>query len=73
MLGSFEDIIATGTVQPGGGAVAVLYSETADIFFDGTGTYGAELRSLYIALKHLQLPVEVMIEGDCDATAGKLK
>ena len=48
-------------------------SLVADIFFDGTGTYGAELRSLYIALKHLQLPVEVMIEGDCDATAGKLK
>jgi hypothetical protein len=58
-LGSFEDIITAGTVQPGGGAVAVLYSETADIFYDGTGTYGAELRALYIALKHLQMPVEV--------------
>ena len=34
MLGSFEDVIKAGAAQPIGSAVAVLYSETADIYYD---------------------------------------
>ena len=51
MLGAFEDIIHAGTVQPNGAAAALLYSETADIFYDTAGTTGAELRALYIAVR----------------------
>jgi hypothetical protein len=68
MLGEFEDIISKGAVLPA--SIALLYSETADIYYDTAGTYGAELRSLYIALKHAQLPLDVVIEEDC--AAGRL-
>ena len=51
-------------------AVAVLYSETADVWQTTAGTYGASLRTLYIALKHAQLPVDIVIEEDC--VAGRL-
>ena len=52
----FEDIVAQGIVQPKGAAVALLYSESADIWFGSVGSYGAGLRSLYIALRHAQVP-----------------
>ena len=68
MVGTFEDIVAAGARV--GASVAVLYSETADIWLSSTGTYSSELRSLYIALKHAQLPVDVVIEEDC--IAGRL-
>eukprot|EP01052_Picozoa_sp_SAG31_P032187 SAG31_NODE_3504_length_4188_cov_2.084862_2_plen_420_part_00 len=67
MLGAFEDIVHAGAVQPYGAAVALLYSETADIFFDSAGTTGAELRALYIALKHAHVPIDVVIEEDCES------
>ena len=67
-LGSFEDIVQAGAVQTA--AVAILYSETTDIFLETGGTYGSALRSMYIALKHAQMPVDVLIEEDC--AAGRL-
>ena len=70
--GSFEDIIAAGMAQPIGAAVGLLYSETADIYYDSAGTYGAELRALYIALKHAGLPIEILIEEDCEESVGRL-
>ena len=51
-------------------AVAVLYSETSDVWQTTAGTYGSSLRTMYIALKHAQLPVDVLIEEDC--LAGRL-
>eukprot|EP01043_Picozoa_sp_COSAG02_P019793 COSAG02_NODE_964_length_15595_cov_7.284709_2_plen_406_part_00 len=71
-LGSFEDIIHVGMAQPVGAAVGLLYSETADIYYDSAGTHGAELRGLYIALKHAGLPVEIFIEEDCTEQVGRL-
>ena len=69
-LGSFEDIVAEGIVQPNGAAVALLYSESADIWYGSVGSYGAGLRSLYIAWRHAQVPVQIFTEDDC--TAGRL-
>eukprot|EP00039_Didymoeca_costata_P021098 m.343405 g.343405 ORF g.343405 m.343405 type:complete len:1268 (+) comp22801_c0_seq1:126-3929(+) len=71
-MGSFEDIINMGSAQANGAAVAILYSETSDIWYTTAGTYGAAQRSLYIALKHAQLPVDMLIEEDCLATTGRL-
>ena len=70
LLGAFEDIVAQGIVQPKGAPVALLYSESADIWFGSVGSYGAGLRSLYIALRHAQIPVQIFTEDDC--IAGRL-
>lgn len=64
LLGTFEDIVQTGVVQAQGAAVALLYSETADIFRDTIGTFGTGLRTLYLALRHAELPVDVVTEDD---------
>jgi hypothetical protein len=69
-LGGFEDIVVAGAAQPTGAAVAVLYSESSDIWMAMEGTYGSSLRSTYIALKHAGMPVDILIEDDC--TAGRL-
>jgi hypothetical protein len=66
-LGLFDDIVAEGSVQPQGAAVALLYSESADIWFGSTGTSGAALRSLYIALRHSELPVDIVTEEDAES------
>ena len=58
-LGSFEDIIMRGREQAAGARTAVLFSRTADIWQSSGGgvfeTLLAHKRSLYIALKHMQL------------------
>ena len=69
-LGSFEDIVAEGIAQPQGAAVALLYSESSDIWFSSVGTIGAGLRSMYLAFRHAGLPVQVFTEDDC--AAGRL-
>ena len=61
LLGSFEDIVQAGHVQAQGAAVALLFSETSDIWVDVT-TPGAPMRSMYLALRHAQLPVDILIE-----------
>ena len=66
MLGSFEDIVQAGAVQAQGAAVALLYSETSDVWVD-VHTPGAAMRSLYLALRHAELPVDIVIEGDCSS------
>ena len=47
LLGEFEDIVQAGAAQAQGAAVAVLLSESADIYFDPVGTHGSGLRTLY--------------------------
>ena len=85
-LGAFDDIVwnATGAahVRP---TVAFMASETADIWAAPNvatayaradympytfGTAGSEKRALFLALRHAQLQVDVVIEEDC--TAGHL-
>jgi hypothetical protein len=75
LLGTFEDIVQRGAVQAQGAAAALLYSETADAWYDGVGptsaSFASGLRSLYLALRHAELPVDVVIEPD--AAAGRLR
>ena len=66
-VGNFDDIVMHGAAQSAGSPVALLMSETGDIFHDCWGTAGAAKRSLYIALKHRQLAVDVVIEEDIEA------
>ena len=53
-----------GVAQAQGASVALLYSQTADIWSDGVGTIGAHKKAIYLALRHLQLPVDVVVEDD---------
>jgi hypothetical protein len=69
-LGMFDDIISEGVAQAHGASVCLLYSETDDIWFNGLEYGPAAKRTLYIALKHAQVAVEVVIEED--AAAGHL-
>jgi hypothetical protein len=54
-LGQWDDILAEGKAHAAGVKVAVLFSETGDIFLDSYGTVGSAKRSLYIALVHSQV------------------
>ena len=56
-----QDIVQAGVAQAQGAAVALLYSETSDVWVD-VHTPGAALRSLYLALRHAELPVDIVIE-----------
>jgi hypothetical protein len=62
--GEFDDIVMHGTAQAEQATVALLYSETSDIWHDGVGTLGSAKRALYLALRHLQFPVDIVIEPD---------
>ena len=71
-----EDVIAHGTASPHGTPVALLYSESEDIYTSFStaikpvglaGTIGAAKRALYVALRHLEWPVDVITEDDLEA------
>ncbi len=64
-LSRFEDIILDGHPVPGD--VGLWFSTTADIWHDAAPPYAAEKRSLYVALRHLQVPVEVFTDLDSRA------
>jgi hypothetical protein len=68
-LARFEDIVQEGHVRPG--VAALWFSETGDIWDDARGAFAAGKRTLYIAARHQQLPLDVVI--DEDAVAGDLK
>ena len=61
----YEDIVLAGSAQHNLAKVAILYSESADIWLSPVGTPGAAKRSLYLALRHAQIPVDVVNEEDC--------
>jgi hypothetical protein len=68
-LGQFEDIVQDGQVRPG---VAALWcSETGDIWNDNRHPFDAGKRTLYVAIRGQQLPLDIMVEQD--AVAGELK
>src|SRR5947208_6008866 len=61
-LGQFEDIIQDGQVRPG--IAGLWFSEAADIWNDNRAPFDAAKRTLYIAIRHQQLPLDVVVEGD---------
>ncbi len=67
-LTRFEDIVVAGRVPQGN--VGLWFSEVADIWHDDRPPLAAEKRTLYVALRQLQLPLEVVTEEE--AVAGKL-
>jgi hypothetical protein len=68
-LAGFEDIIQDGQVR--GGVAGLWFSETGDIWDDYSGPFAAGKRTLYVAIRHAQLPLDVVIEDD--ALAGDLR
>jgi hypothetical protein len=63
-LGQWDDILADSVPHAAGVKVALLFSETGDIYQDSYGTAGAAKRSLYIALAHSQVAMDVVTEDD---------
>lgn len=61
----FDDIVFDGVAQAGGAKVALLYSNPSDLWYSPLGTPGTAKRTLYLALKHLQLPLDIVTESDC--------
>jgi hypothetical protein len=68
-LGTFEDIVQDGQVMPG--VAALWFSETGDIWNNNASPFDAAKRSLYIAVRHQQLPLDMVV--DADAVSGGLK
>ncbi len=67
-LARFEDIVLSGRVVQGN--VGLWFSEVADIWHNDRPPMAAEKRTLYVALRQLQLPVEVVTEEE--ALQGRL-
>jgi hypothetical protein len=61
-LGKFEDIIQDGQVRPG--LAAIWCSETADVWDNHRAPFDAAKRCLYIALRHQQIPLDFVVDGD---------
>jgi hypothetical protein len=61
-LGKFEDIIQDGQVRPG--LAAIWCSETADVWDNHRAPFDAAKRCLYIALRHQQIPLDFVADGD---------
>jgi hypothetical protein len=67
-LGLFEDIVQDGHVLRA--PAALWFSETGDIWGDTADPFSTAKRTLYLAIRHLQLPLDILIEAD--AVAGEL-
>jgi len=61
-LGRFEEIVQEGRVRPA--EAALWFSEAADVWQDSHPPFGAGKRTLYIAARHQQLPLDMVVEGD---------
>jgi hypothetical protein len=61
-LGGFEDIVQDGQVRPG--VAALWFSEAGDVWDDSRSPFDVGKRTLYIAIRQLQLPLDCVIEGD---------
>ncbi|MCS7180826.1 MAG: beta-galactosidase trimerization domain-containing protein, partial [bacterium] len=60
--GIFEDIVQEGRVKDG--EVALLFSETADIWKNNLGSYASNKRAMYITIKNQQIPLDIINEDD---------
>lgn len=61
-LGQFEDIVQDGQVRAG--TAALWFSEAADVWNDNRAPFDAHKRSLYLAIRHMQVPLDMVVEGD---------
>lgn len=61
-LGTFEDIIQDGKVLPA--QTGIWCSETADVWDDHKAPFDVAKRTLYIALRHRQMPLDFVVDGD---------
>lgn len=61
-LGLFEDLVQDGQVRPA--QAGLWFSETADVWDDYQKSLGAAKRSLYIAIRHQQQPLDCVLDGD---------
>lgn len=68
-LAKFEDIVQDGKVRDGVGAI--WYSEAGDAWANHAAPFGAGKRTLVIAARHQQIPLDVVDEED--ALKGTLK
>ncbi len=60
--GLFEDIVQGGIVREA--KAGLWFSETADIWSDNAGSFAAGKRSLYIAVRNNQIPLDFIVEQD---------
>ncbi|MDB5353663.1 MAG: Beta-galactosidase trimerization domain protein [Phycisphaerales bacterium] len=67
-LGRFEDIIQDGQVRAG--SAGLWFSEAGDLWDNSHSPFDAGKRTLYVTIKHQQLPLDVVVEAD--ALAGRL-
>ncbi|MCH8829464.1 MAG: beta-galactosidase trimerization domain-containing protein, partial [Planctomycetes bacterium] len=67
--GLFEDIIQHGRIPSA--ETALWFSETGDIWHDNHGSFAPAKRALYTAIRHQQVPLDVVVEAD--ALDGTLK
>ena len=65
--GTFDDIVASGVPQAQGAKAAIVFSKTADMYFDSFGTAGAAKRSLFVMLRHAQIATDVIVEEDMES------
>ena len=64
-LGMFDDIVWDGVAQAAGSKVAIMYSDSADRWLSPeTTSQGAAKRTLYVMLKHMGLPTDIVTEDD---------
>lgn len=61
-LGLFDDIIWNG--RPRQARAALWFSETADVWGDSLGSFAAAKRTLYLAIRHAQIPLDFLVEAD---------
>jgi len=61
-LGQYEDIAQSGQVRPA--EVGLWFSETADIWGDNDGSFGANKRAMYKAILDQQVPLDFLVEED---------
>ncbi|HJN12947.1 MAG TPA: beta-galactosidase trimerization domain-containing protein [Pirellulaceae bacterium] len=71
-LGLFEDIVQDGQVRAG--QTALWFSETGDIWGDSHDSFAPAKRTLYAAIRHQQIPLDIVIEQDAlDGTLAQYK
>ena len=71
-LGLFEDIVQDGHVRAA--EAGLWFSETGDIWGDSHGSFAPAKRALYTAIRHQQLPLDVLVEQDAlDGTLGRYR
>jgi hypothetical protein len=61
-LGTFEDIVQDGQVLPA--QTGLWCSEAADVWHDHKAPFDAAKRSLYLAIRQQQTPLDFVVDGD---------